>query len=664
MTSSPVASELLGVVLEGRYRVDHPLARGGMSSVYRGVDLRLDRPVAIKVMESGFAGDRSFIDRFELEARAAAKLDHPNVVAVHDQGVDGEHVYLVMELVSGGTLRDLLRERGVLPPELAIAVLEPVLAALAAAHRAGLVHRDVKPENVLIGHGGTVKVADFGLVRAVATAGTTSAKVILGTVAYLSPEQVATGAADTRSDVYSAGVMFYEMLTGVPPYQGDTPLSVAYRHVNDDVPPPSERQPDIPPALDDLVLRATRRDASERPATAADFLADLGRIRVGLGLPRVRVPEIARTTDQATFGPTEAITADMRDPERTLRDRPARTPSPVGPRGTRAWSREEFGLPAAAPAPPAPPPAAGARSYADVRRRTRRMFVIWIAVILALAVAIGAGAWWLGSGRWASVPRVTGLDPVTAEHALQNADLGFTLKQTHDNTVPAGRAINTDPPSGDRALRGSTVTLLVSEGKPVVPDVAAGAQLTAAQQAITAAGLTPKTDPAQDAYDDTVPAGAVLRLAPAPGTALDVNGTVTIVLSKGPAPKPVPNVVGQPRDQATATLAAQGFQAVVSGTTFSDQVPGGSVISMTPSPGTIIGAGGSHQVSLVLSNAVTVPDVTGQSVTDAQNALTALGLQVQVQQLVNIGGGRVFNQSIAPGTLVQPGSAITIAAFP
>ncbi|HEX3647009.1 MAG TPA: protein kinase, partial [Pseudonocardiaceae bacterium] len=281
---------VLGAVLEGRYRVDTPLARGGMSSVYSGLDLRLDRPVAIKVMESRFAQDRSFIDRFELEARAAARLHHPNVVAVHDQGVDGDHVYLVMELVSGGTLRDLLIERGPLPVPLAIGVLDPVLAALSSAHRAGLVHRDVKPENILIGQGGIVKVADFGLVRAMATAGITSDSTILGTVAYLSPEQVETGAADARSDVYSAGIVCYEMLTGAPPFLGDTPISVAYRHVNDDVPPPSESVPGIPAALDDLVLRATRRDPALRPPDAAAFLDELVRTRSSLGLRRVPVP--------------------------------------------------------------------------------------------------------------------------------------------------------------------------------------------------------------------------------------------------------------------------------------------------------------------------------------------------------------------------------------
>ncbi|HKN99617.1 MAG TPA: protein kinase, partial [Pseudonocardiaceae bacterium] len=364
---------VLGAVLEGRYRVETPLARGGMSSVYSGLDLRLDRPVAIKVMESTFARDRSFIDRFELEARAAARLHHPNVVAVHDQGVDGDHVYLVMELVSGGTLRDLLRERGALPVSLAISVLDPMLAALSSAHLAGLVHRDVKPENVLIGQGGIVKVADFGLVRAVATAGITSDSTILGTVAYLSPEQVETGAADARSDVYSAGVVCYEMLTGAPPYQGDTPISVAYRHVNDDVPPPSESVPGIPAALDDLVLRATRRDPALRPPDAAAFLDELVRTRNSLGLRRVPVPvptpasppepepeqspefrgrhraddrpagESAAPADESTdkvehdalatqhmSGPAGDSAADS-----TVRTPPVR-PGPIGPQGTRA----------------------------------------------------------------------------------------------------------------------------------------------------------------------------------------------------------------------------------------------------------------------------------------------------------------------------------------
>ncbi|MFB9570602.1 protein kinase, partial [Saccharopolyspora hordei] len=292
-------------MLERRYRVDALLARGGMSTVYRGLDTRLDRPVAIKVMDEQYSGDRSFVQRFEREARAAAKLHHPDIVAVYDQGVDhgsdGDHVFLVMQLVEGCTLRDLIVDRGgQLPLPMALSVIEPVLSALDAAHRAEMVHRDVKPENVLIGSDGSVKVADFGLVRAAAEAGTTSGSVILGTVAYLSPEQVTTGAADARTDVYAAGIVLYEMLTGRPPYVGDTALSVAYRHVNDDVPPPSELVPDLPPAIDELVVRATRRDPAQRPQSAEAFLTEVRKAREELGISLVPVPapESAERTAQ------------------------------------------------------------------------------------------------------------------------------------------------------------------------------------------------------------------------------------------------------------------------------------------------------------------------------------------------------------------------------
>ncbi|MEO9221652.1 MAG: protein kinase, partial [Mycobacteriaceae bacterium] len=261
-----------------------------MSTVYRGVDLRLDRPIAIKVMDPTFADDPAFLSRFELEARSIARLSHAGLVAVYDQGSDAGHVFLVMELIEGGTLRGLLQERGRLSVPIAFSVLEPVLAALTTAHRAGLVHRDVKPENVLIAADGAVKIADFGLVRAVAAANVTASSVILGTAAYLSPEQVSPGRADARSDVYSAGVLLYEMLTGAPPYSGDTALSVAYQHLNTDTRAPSEQMPGLPPELDDLVLRATRRDPAARFADAGAMLAELLELRRWLGIVPVRVP--------------------------------------------------------------------------------------------------------------------------------------------------------------------------------------------------------------------------------------------------------------------------------------------------------------------------------------------------------------------------------------
>lgn len=668
---------VVGAVLERRYRVDAPLARGGMSSVYQGVDLRLDRPVAIKVMEQRFAADRSFIDRFELEARAAARLHHPNVVAVHDQGVDSDQIYLVMELVDGGTLRDLLREHGPLPVPLAFSILEPMLNALAAAHRAGLVHRDVKPENVLIGRPGTVKVGDFGLVRAIANAHTTSADLILGTVAYLSPEQVATGAADPRSDVYSAGVVLYEMLTGVPPYSADTALSVAYRHVNDDMPPPSEALPGLPPAVDDLVLRATRRDPALRPGDAAAFLAELASTRATLGITPVPVPvpQVQRP-EPAAFAPTTSVpredpneTHAYWDPE-TVRARPVVAPSPVGPSGTRALSRgeyqhmaDQYGRPSA-PGEDAPLPPQQGGGYQVQRTRSRRVFAIWISVVLLLAILIGVSAWWLGSGRWTAIPQVTGFDTTTAEHAITGADLSVVVKQQHDNTIPAGQVINTDPTEGSKALRGASVTLLVSEGRPVVPDVTAGANLSAVEQAIKSDQLQPVLDPNQNQYSDTVPAGAVISLSPGPGAQVSVNAQITIVVSKGPAPKPIPSVAGQSHDQAFAALTAAGFTPYDLPAQFSAQAAAGTVLSTNPPAGTVIQPGGDKRVGVVVSNAVTVPSVVGEQVSQAVAQLQQAGLQPQVQSLFGNGqNGTVFQQSVQPNSLVQQGTQITLAVF-
>jgi serine/threonine-protein kinase len=715
---------VLGAVLEGRYRVETPLARGGMSSVYSGLDLRLDRPVAIKVMESKFAQDRSFIDRFELEARAAARLHHPNVVAVHDQGVDGDHVYLVMELVSGGTLRDLLRERGPLPVPLAISVLDPVLAALTSAHRAGLVHRDVKPENVLIGQGGIVKVADFGLVRAIATAGITSDSTILGTVAYLSPEQVETGAADARSDVYSAGIVCYEMLTGAPPYLGDTPISVAYRHVNDDVPPPSESVPGIPAALDDLVLRATRRDPALRPADAAAFLDELVRTRNSLGLRRVPVPVPTpapppeperpatpaapspaargrhRAEDSTVIAVPNTDTGDRTEKVEpgamatqyvsgpipmggvvdadplgsTVRTPPVR-PGPIGPQGTRALSRADYQ--AAQPvvavdtAQPYPPPQPRRRAepvkpdrtpYEQQRHRARRTMLIWVAIVLLLAAVLGAAAWWFGSGRWTAVPRISGLDPTAAEQTLQGADLSGAITQQHSNTVPAGQVVSTSPVIGARALRGSTITVVISEGKPIVPDVTAGAAPAAVEQAVKQAQLDPRLDPAQNAYSRSVPKGAVVALNPGPGTQLNIGSPVVVVLSKGPPPNPVPNVVGQPHDQAFAALTQAGFAPYDEPQAFDPNVPGGTVTKTDPAAGAM--APDANKVGVVTSNAVAVPNLMGQPAAQAQAALAQMGLQAQVQALQGDPNGNVFIESPAAGTLVAPGTVITLGVFP
>ncbi|MGI8697165.1 MAG: protein kinase domain-containing protein [Mycobacteriales bacterium] len=335
---------LVGSVLDGRYRVESVLAHGGMSTVYTGTDLRLDRTVAVKVMSPALARDPAFVQRFVQEARTAARLSHVNVVSVHDQGEDGGCVFLVMELVRGRTLRDLLREHGRLSPELAVAICEPLLAALSAAHRAGLVHRDVKPENVLLSDEGVVKVADFGLARAVAEAEavTTHSTVVMGTIAYVAPEQVSRGATDARTDVYSAGIVLYEMLTGVPPYGGGDPVSVAYQHVHADVPPPGRRVAGLPPQLDGLVIRATRRDPRARPHHAGALLAELFDVRKELGLRRVAVPPRLRVGDRARREPAGREPAGRQWPSRELSgrgwdDRTSASPGRSGP--TSVWNR-------------------------------------------------------------------------------------------------------------------------------------------------------------------------------------------------------------------------------------------------------------------------------------------------------------------------------------
>ncbi|MCG5432715.1 protein kinase [Mycobacterium sp. MYCO198283] len=396
---------LVGAALDGRYRVDTVIATGGMSAVYRGLDLRLDRPVAIKVMDRRYAGDRQFLTRFQREARAVARLKDPGLVAVYDQGLGtpgGWPPYLVMELVEGGTLRELLDERGPMPPHAVAAVLRPVLGGLAVAHRGGLVHRDVKPENVLISDDGEVKIADFGLVRAVAEAQITSASVILGTAAYLSPEQVSTGEADPRSDVYATGIMVFELFTGTVPFTGDTPLSVAYRRLEADVPPPSTRITGVPTAFDGFVLRATAREPGRRYADADAMADDLDAIVDDLGLPPFRVPAPRNSAlHRSAVAPRPDATTAMPVP---IGPQPA---PPRGPRATRQFTRgpadwePEDGEPEDSddewPGGTATFAGIGIEEFAWDRQRSRRSALLWLAVVLVLTGAVGAGGWLVGS---------------------------------------------------------------------------------------------------------------------------------------------------------------------------------------------------------------------------------------------------------------------------
>ncbi|MCW2664341.1 MAG: transrane serine/threonine-protein kinase PknL [Mycobacterium sp.] len=399
MAGAQTSDPLPGALLDGRYLVESAIASGGTSTVYRGLDVRLDRPVAVKVMDSRYAGDDQFLTRFQLEARTVARLKNPGLVAVYDQGMDARHPFLVMELIEGGTLRELLAERGPMPPHAVAAVLRPVLGGLAAAHRAGLVHRDVKPENVLISDDGDVKIADFGLVRAVAAAGITSTSVILGTAAYLSPEQVRDGNAGPRSDVYSAGILTYELLTGHTPFTGDSALSIAYRRLDADVPTPSAAIDGVPPQFDELVQRATARDPADRYADALEMGADLSAIAEELALPDFRVPAPRNSAQHRS-----AALHHSRMSQRPATAQPVRRPTRQLPRGPA-----ESAEPARPAAPESEPdeyeyqPVSGEfagiaiSEFVWARQHARRMVLVWVAVVLALTGLVATVAWTIGS---------------------------------------------------------------------------------------------------------------------------------------------------------------------------------------------------------------------------------------------------------------------------
>jgi serine/threonine-protein kinase len=385
---------LAGAVLDGRYRVDTLIATGGMSGVYRGLDLRLDRPVALKIMDSRYAGDSQFLTRFQREARAVARLKNPGLVAVYDQGIDGQHPFLVMELVEGGTLRELLVERGPMPPHAVAAVLSPVLGGLAVAHHEGLVHRDVKPENVLISDDGDVKIADFGLVRAIAEAKITSTSVILGTAAYLSPEQVSTGDAGAASDVYAVGILTYELLTGATPFTGDTALTVAYQRMDQDVAPPSTVIAGVPKQFDDLVVRATARDPADRYTDAEDMAAELEAIVDELGLPDFRVPA-PRNSAQHLSAEVHRSRAVHNATTDTVRPAPPRQHTRELTRGPDDWQTDESDVDSYG--------VAGQFAGIDInefywaRQRAKRALLLWVIAVLVLTGGLAAAAWTVGS---------------------------------------------------------------------------------------------------------------------------------------------------------------------------------------------------------------------------------------------------------------------------
>jgi eukaryotic-like serine/threonine-protein kinase len=625
---------LVGQVLDGRYRVEARIAVGGMATVYRAVDTRLDRVLALKVMHPTLAADGSFVERFIREAKSVARLSHPNVVGVYDQGTDGSYVYLAMEYVAGCTLRDVLRERGALQPRAALDILEPILAALGAAHRAGFVHRDMKPENVLIGDDGRVKVADFGLVRSVDTV-TSTTGTVLGTVAYLAPEQLEHGTTDTRVDVYACGVMLYEMLTGGKPHGGDTPAQVLYHALNDDVPPPSAAVPGLPYELDALVASATARHPELRPYDAVALLAQTLEARSALSVEQLdAMPPQARTAGH-----------DNAEDRTSVIPRSLTVSRSAGLDGMNRTSRFETS---------SPPP----RRTGGGTAPRRGLLAIVAAVLLVLGV--GGGIWYINSGQFTKVPAVLAQSEAVATKRIQGAGLGVKVERAFSDTVKRGEVIRTHPEPGDRIRDNDTVTLTISKGPETValPDLK-GYRLDKAKARLKSDGLEPGLVTRE--FSDEVIRGQVIRTEPGAGTKASSGSAVALVVSRG-APVEIPDVAGSSVEDATAALEDEGLKVEIASERVNSEFDKGMVAEMSPGAGKQAGTG--DTVTLTLSKGpemIEVPDVVGDSVDDAKRKLEDAGFEVDEDRgLLGLFGDEVKGQSVDGGETAPKGSTITI----
>ncbi|WP_329555399.1 Stk1 family PASTA domain-containing Ser/Thr kinase [Streptomyces sp. NBC_00696] len=644
---------LVGQLLDGRYRVDARIAVGGMATVYRAVDTRLDRVLALKVMHPTLAADGHFVDRFIREAKSVARLAHPNVVQVFDQGADRTYVYLAMEYVAGCTLRDVLRERGALQPRAALDILEPVLAALGAAHRAGFVHRDMKPENVLIGDDGRVKVADFGLVRSVDTVTSTTGSV-LGTVSYLAPEQIEGGNADPRVDVYASGVVLYEMLTGRKPHEGDSAAIVLYKHLHEDVPPPSAAVPGLAYELDELVATATARTPDLRPydAVALFGLVREARARLSDGQLDAVPPQALTSEHPNAENRTSVIPRALTSP--TLGSAraggPPSRPLPVNDDGPgdplNRTSRFESG-------PPLPP------RRREARRPRRGLLAIVSALLLV--VGVGTGVWYINSGQFTKVPPLLSKSEAQAKDRLKDAGLDVKkVDHAYSDTVKRGTVISTDPESGARIRNNDSVALTISDGPETVkvPDLT-GLRLEKAQSQLKRDGLAAGMVTRE--FSDDVPKGSVISTTPDAGTERHAGSAIALTVSKGSAVD-VPDVTGEDLEDAKADLQEAGLTVKVAATQVTSEYDAGQVARQTPAGDSQAAEG--DTVTLTLSKGpemVEVPSVVGASVDAATKLLEQSGFEVKEDRgLLGLFGDTVKKQSVDAGEQAPKGSTITI----
>jgi eukaryotic-like serine/threonine-protein kinase len=688
LASAPATPTRVG----GRYVLRGILGRGGMATVHRARDEVLDREVAIKLLHAHLATDPAFLDRFRREARAAAALSHPNVVAVHDWGETDDGPFLVLQLIEGPSLREVLRHRRRLHPQEVVSVLGPAAAGLGAAHTAGLVHRDVKPENLLLGLDGTVRVTDFGLARAAASATSTfGTDVLVGSPHYLSPEAVRGEPLDPRADVYALGVVLFELLTGRPPFEAESPFATAVQHTSQRVPAPSSVDPSIPSTLDAVVRRATEPARADRYADAAAFAAALtGAVPAAAApLPGLFAADLDVTDDGPSGGGTAVLGVEAQDT--TVSGAPSTAP-PVEDEPSIAWD--------AAGAQLWPPPVpSGATddggqgpvawledlregddgSLADaaelrtddeeVVRTRRRPWLVALLIVVALLGASALGGYLLWDRVLApvtTIPAVTEAPVDAATRALEEAGFVVAVDGDRPNSlqVPADHVIGQDL-TGE-ARRGSTVTLVVSAGprQIEVPDVTGGS-VEEAESTLTDDGL--QLGQVTDAFDEAVPADTVVSSEPAAGAVLDETSAVDVVISRGPRPREVPDLTGTTLPEAQAALRELGLQAEVTGSRFSDR-PEGQVVAQSPGGGTEVERGAT--VELVLSagpEPIEVPSVRNKRLAEAVEILEGLGFEVEVERRGGVGAffnpGRVFEQDPGPGAERFPGDTVLVFAY-
>jgi serine/threonine protein kinase/beta-lactam-binding protein with PASTA domain len=628
-------SDLTGELIDGRYQLIRQMATGGMASIYEALDTRLDRKVAVKIMHPHLAQDEQFVERFIREAKAAAALSHPNIVAVQDQGWNQNGtpaIFLVMEMIEGHTLREYLNEQGSLSVKDGIKFLLPVLSALSAAHKIGIVHRDLKPENILISKEGRIKIADFGLAKGPLLGGTMTAEssVILGSVSYLSPEQVQRGIADSRSDIYSIAITAFEIFTGKKPFEGAEPIQIAYMHVNNRVPKISSLVSGIPEQLDDLIYRATSSNPDERPRDATVFHEELSRI------------------NQALSPKENQLSLELDIPIEPMRPKPTR-------KSLRAKVRE---LTESIPTPAPRETTEEVRKRKKASKRVRRNRKI----ALLMAVVVGIVGWYvlIGPGSRVVVPSTVGASQSEVSAALE--PLGLTsliIEKQFSEDIAEGRVIQSLPEAGGRVDAGGTVKLIVSKGpERFTLPLVAGLTPEAATNLIAKMPLDLK--PLSEEFSTTVPKGYVIDSNPPSGEKVKRGSVVVIRVSKGIEQVALTSYIGKSSDQALNELQDAGF-AVTSTYAFSETRLAGEVVSQKPAGGATADKGSA--VALVISKGTQyayIPNLFSIEEAKAVQALKDLELKVVVKKIGKKAVKKVTNISPKVGSKVKRGSTVTI----